>query len=280
MYLVTGATGNVGAEVVAALAGAGEPVRALVRDPARASLPAGAEAVGGDLNEPASLTDALAGVRALFLLPGYEGLAGTCGLALRAGVERVVLLSGGSAETGDLENAVARYMILSEQAVENSGLPWTFLRPRSFMSNALRWIPQLEKGDVVRVPFAEVPTASIDPADIAAVAVAALMNDGHEGAVYDLTGPEPLLPAEQVAVLAEELGRDLRCEGLSDEEARAEMSASMPAAYVDAFFAFFVDGLVDEQTVYPTVREVTGHEPRTFRQWAKAHADAFRVGGN
>ncbi|MGK5533760.1 NAD(P)H-binding protein [Streptomyces sp. URMC 129] len=276
---MTGATGNVGAEVVAALTGAGQRVRALVRDPAKASLPAGAEAVAGDLNKPASLADALAGVRGLFLLPGYADMADTLEFAMRAGVDRVVLLSGGSAETGDMDNAVARYMILSEQAVRDSGLPWTVLRPRSFMSNALRWLPQLAAGDVVRVPFADVPTASIDPADIAAVAAAALLNDGHEGQVYDLTGPEPLLPADQVAVLAGVLGRDLRCEGLSTEEARAEMSASMPTPYVDAFFSFFADGTLDEKTVYPTVREVTGREPRTFEDWARAHADAFRVGG-
>jgi uncharacterized protein YbjT (DUF2867 family) len=276
MILVTGATGNVGAELVTALAEAGEPVRALVRKPQDAVLPPGVEPVVGDLNRPESLTDALAGARGLFLLPGYADLPGMLALARRAGVARVVLLSGGSAALEDMDNAVSRYMTVSERHVRESGVPWTFLRPRAFMSNALRWLPQLATGDVVRVPFAGVRAAVIDPFDIAAVAAQALLNDGHASQIYELTGPDSLLPADQVGVLATVLERDLRCEGLTNDEARAEMNAAMPAEYVDAFFSFYVDGTLDESQVLPTVREVTGQPPRTFEQWALAHADAFR----
>ncbi|MBT2235760.1 NmrA family NAD(P)-binding protein [Nonomuraea sp. NEAU-A123] len=204
MILVTGATGNIGSPLVAALAQAGQRVRALVRDPRAVTLPPG-----------------------------------------------------------------------SERAAREPGVPWTFLRPRAFMSNALRWLPQLRTGDLVRVPFAGVAAAAIDPADIAAVAALALTSDGHEGRIYELTGPDSLLPADQIAVLAKVLRRDLRCEGLPDEEARAQMEASMPVEYVDAFFSFYVDGTLDESQVLPTVQEVTGHPPRTFEQWAETHADAF-----
>jgi uncharacterized protein YbjT (DUF2867 family) len=276
MILVTGATGNVGAELVTALAEAGEPVRALVRKPQDAVLPHGVEPVAGDLNRPESLTGALDGARGLFLLPGYADLPGLLALARRAGVARVVLLSGGSAALEDMDNAVSRYMTVSERDVRESGVPWTFLRPRAFMSNALRWLPQLATGDVVRVPFAGVRAAAIDPFDIAAVAARALLSDGHAGQIYELTGPESLLPADQVGVLATVLERDLRCEGLTNEEARAEMGAAMPVEYVDAFFSFYVDGTLDESQVFPTVREVTGRPPRTFERWALAHADAFR----
>lgn len=276
MFFVTGATGNVGSELVAALLAAGERVRALVRDPQRSRLPAGAEPVVGDLNRPDTLDEALDGVRGVFLLPGYADMTGLLDRVRRAGVERVVLLSGGSAASGDLSNAVSRYMILSERAVAESGLPWTFLRCSAFMSNALRWLPQLREGDVVRVPFAGVRAAAIDPYDIAAVAAEALRADGHAGQAYPLTGPEPLLPAEQVAVLGTVLGRQLRCQALSNEQARAEMEASMPVEYVDAFFQFYVDGTLDESVVLPTVHQVTGRPPRTFRQWAEAHAGDFR----
>jgi uncharacterized protein YbjT (DUF2867 family) len=276
MILVTGATGNVGAELVTALAEAGEPVRALVRKPQNAVLPPGVEPVAGDLNQPESLTGALAGAHGLFLLPGYPDLPGLLALARRAGVARVVLLSGGSAALEDMDNAVSRYMAVSERHVRESGVPWTFLRPRAFMSNALRWLPQLAAGDVVRVPFAGVRAAAIDPFDIAAVAARALLSDGHASQIYELTGPDSLLPADQVGVLAKVLERDLRCEGLTNEEARAEMSAAMPVEYVDAFFSFYVDGTLDESQVLPTVREVTGRPPRTFDQWVRAHADAFR----
>lgn len=276
MILVTGATGNIGSALVTALDRAGQRVRALVRDPRTATLPPGVQPVTGDLNEPGSLADALNGVRGVFLLPGYADMPGLLAQIRRAGAERVVLLSGGSAEQADMSNAISRYMALSEQATREAGVPWTFLRPRAFMSNALRWLPQLQAGDLVRVPFAGVAAAAIDPADIAAVAALALTGDGHEGRIYELTGPDSLLPADQVAVLAKVLDRDLRCEGLPDEEARAQMEATMPVEYVDAFFSFYVDGTLDESPVLPTVQEVTGHPPRTFEQWARAHADAFR----
>jgi uncharacterized protein YbjT (DUF2867 family) len=275
MILVTGATGNVGSALVRQLAEAGEPVRALSRSGNVSKLPPGAEAAAGDLNNPESLIPALAGVRAVFLLPGYENMPETLAEIRRAGAERVVLLSGGSAGSGDLGNAVSRYMIESETAVRESGLPWTFLRPSGFMTNTLQWADQLRAGDVVRAPWAGVRIANIDPWDIAAVAATALRSKEHEGRSYALSGPESLLPANRVRILGEVLGRELHFEGQSDEEARAEMSAQMPAKYVDAFFSFYSDGTLDESRVLPTVREVTGREPRTFRQWAEANAAAF-----
>ncbi|MFI5593000.1 NAD(P)H-binding protein [Amycolatopsis sp. NPDC051758] len=274
MFLVTGATGNVGAEVVSVLAASGEPVRALVRRP-DAVLPDGAEAAVGDLNDPAGLGDALKGVDGVFLMAGYNDMPGMLAKARDAGVRRIVLLSGGSAALEDLGNAVSRYMTLAERAVRASGPAWTFLRPRAFMSNALRWLPQLREGDTVRAQFPDVAAASVDPADIAAVAVRALAG-GHEGRVYDLTGPAALRPAEQVAVLAEVLGRDLEFVGLTNDETRAELEASMPVEYVDAFWNFYVEGTLDEATVHPAVPEVTGRPARTFAQWAAAHADLFR----
>ncbi len=277
MILVTGATGNAGGAVVRALVSAGEDVRALIRPGGdQSALPAGAEGVAGDLNRPETLSAALAGVRTVFLLSGYQDMPGVLAEIRRAGVERVVLLSSSAAPGGDMSNAVARYHILSETAVRGSGLPWTFLQPNSLMSNALQWRSQLQAGDVVHAPFADVRVATIDPHDVAAVAAEALTSGGHEGRSYRLSGPESLLPADRVAVLAKVLGRDLRFEGQSDADARAEMSATMPSEYVEAFFSFFADGKLDESKVLPTVQEVTGRQPRTFEQWARAHAGAFR----
>jgi uncharacterized protein YbjT (DUF2867 family) len=275
-FLVTGATGNVGGEVVAALLAGGHQVRALVRGERPAALPAEATAVAGDLNEPASLSAALAGAQGVFLLPGYADMAGVAAQAKAAGVRRVVLLSGSSAGSGDTGNAVSAYMIRSEAEVRESGVPWTILRPFAFMSNALRWLDQLRAGDVVREPFAEVPVAVIDPFDIGAVAAAALTSADHEGQTYVLSGLQSSLPADRLRVLGEVLGRDLRLEPLSNEEARTTMTAQMPVAYVDAFFSFYVDGTLDESQPQPTVARVLGREPRTFPDWARAHADAFR----
>lgn len=275
MILVTGATGNVGAELVGVLAAAGQPVRAVTRDPTRVAPRPGVEYVAGDLGRPDSLQPALDGVRGLFLLPGYPGAPKLLADAGRAGVQRVVLLSGGSAGLGDLSNAITRYMAESEQAVRESGLPWTFLRPSAFMSNALRWVAQLAAGDVVRVPFAGVRTADVDPYDIAAVAARVLTTDGHQGQIYWPTGPESLLPADRLGILGTVLGRELRLYAQPDDEARAEMLKTTPVEYVDAFFDFYVAGSLDESVVRPTVQQVTGTPPRTFQQWATAHASAF-----
>jgi uncharacterized protein YbjT (DUF2867 family) len=275
VILVTGASGNAGGGVVNGLLELGADVRAAVRPGSEKRLPDGVAAAPTDLNDPDSVRRAADGTTAAFLLSGYKGIDASLTSLADAGVERVVLLSSSAGPTGKLDNAVARYHILSERAVRDSGLPWTFLQPNSLMSNAYRWLPRLETGDVIRAPFADVAISVIDPDDLGAVAARALTTPDHDGRTYRLSGPEALRPAEQVAIVAKYAGRDLRFEGQSDEEARAEMEQSMPKEYVDAFFEFFSDGLIDETTVHPTVMEVTGREPRSFEQWAEAHAGAF-----
>jgi uncharacterized protein YbjT (DUF2867 family) len=263
MILVAGATGNVGRELVRELAERGAPVRGLSRN----------GEVRGDLTDPPSLRPALAGVSEMFLLSGYS--PEIFAEARKAGVQRVVLMSGSSAETGDRTNAVARYMIETEEALRSSGLGWTILRPRTFMTNTLTWADQVRAG-VVRAPWPEVAVATVDPADIAAVAAVALTEPGHEGREYPVTGPEALRPADRVRLVAEALGREVRYEPQPDDEARAEMSAQMPEEYVNAFFSFFAEGTLDESKVFPTVAEVTGREPRRFADWARANAAKFR----
>jgi uncharacterized protein YbjT (DUF2867 family) len=276
MILVTGASGHIGRELVTQLAAAGQPVRALTRSPGRDQLPPGAEAAGGDLNDPAGLRPALDGAEAVFLLPGYADMPGVYAQARKAGLLRVVQLSGLSARNGDAGNAITAFMLDSERAARDSDLAWTILRPAMFMTNALQWLPQLRAGDVVRAPWGGVRSAVTDPADIAAVAALALTGSGHEERLYELSGPDALTPGERVAVLAETLGRPLRYQEQPDDEVRAQMTKDTPAEYVDAFFDFYSRGSLDESAVLPTVRELTGRAPRTFAHWAAAHAAEFR----
>jgi uncharacterized protein YbjT (DUF2867 family) len=273
MILVTGATGNIGTATITALRETGAPVRAVSRS--EQDWPAGVEGVVGDLGDP-SIAAAAEGVEAAFLLAGYGGEAALLEALRATGARRVVLLSSSSAPSGAMHNAVARYHLLSEQAVARSGLGWTYLRPNSFYANALRWLPQLRAGDVVRGPFGSVPIAAVDPADVAAVAALALTTGDHAGQAYRLSGPQALRPAEQVEILGAAIGRDLRWEGWSDEQSRTELEAQMPAEYAAAFVEFFVDGIVDETTVQPTVPELLGRPAATFGSWAAANADAFR----
>jgi uncharacterized protein YbjT (DUF2867 family) len=277
MILVTGATGNVGRELVRTLAAKGVAVRALSRPAAGGTprLPDGVQAVPGDLNDPASLDPALDGADGLFLLPGYADMPGILARARQADVKHVVQLSGMSADSPDMANAITRYMADSERAVRDCGIAWSIIRPAAFMTNAFRWLPRLRAGDVVRLPFAAVRTATIDPADIAEVAALALITRHHEGRIYPVSGPHSLTPADQIAILGRALGRTLRFEAQPDDEARTEMSKSMPAPYVDALFRFYVDGTLDESKVLPTVQAVTGRPPHTFGQWAASHAGDF-----
>jgi uncharacterized protein YbjT (DUF2867 family) len=259
MILVTGATGNVGGAVVEALRAAGVEVRPVSRSS------------GVDLNDPATVP--FDGATAAFFMSGYP--AELFAAAKRSGVERAVLLSGSSAEGGDRANAVSRYMMDSEDALKASGLAYTILRPHAFFSNALRWLPQLKAGDVIREAFPAVASSAIDPADIAAVAANALTNDDHAGRTYRLTGPAPLLIADRVRILGEALNRPLTLDPFTDEEAREDMGKTMPPEYVEAFMAFYVDGTLDESMVLPTVEQITGRKPRTFARWAAEHAHEF-----
>jgi len=286
MILVTGATGHVGGELVRQLAAAGESVRAMTRRPGEARLPEGVEAVYGDAEDPGSLDAAFAGARGAFLMSAQAVGAGSmepthdialARAAARAGVRRVVKLSvldGG----GGGDDVIARWHATAEAALTSADFAWTLLRPGRFMSNALQWAGMIRAGDEVSIPFADRPAASVDPADVAAIAALALTagSDGeHAGAAYELSGPQTLTPAEELSVLAEVLGRPLRLVEVSAEAARAGMERyGFPPEVVDAIMRSTQDS--DRGTeVLPTVEKLLGRPARTFTQWARAHAGAF-----
>ena len=269
--LVTGATGKVGRHVVDQLLRDGRRVRALTRDPAKADLPAAAEVVAGDLTAPETLAPALQGASAMHLIAfgdeRYTPLANAAEvveLATRAGVRRITVLTG-----TDDELAVAR-------AVEESGVEWTHLRPAEFMANALFWEPSIRTEGVVRAPFAHHPHAMVDEADVAAVAVSALREDGHSGRTYQLTGPAALSRADAVRTIGEAIGRELRFVELTEEQGREQLrAAGFPDDVVQAVIDYGRNPPPEAYTVVPTVEQVTGRPARTFAAWAAEHAGAF-----
>jgi uncharacterized protein YbjT (DUF2867 family) len=274
MIVVTGATGNVGGALVEQLGGSGLPVRGLTRDASRTGLLAGMEAAEGDLTRPDSLGAALKGAEALFLL-AYGDVPGVLRAARKAGVQRVVLLSSSAAESWP-DGAIGAAHRRAEEAVRDSGLRWTFLRPGQFAANALAWAPVIRQHGVVRTAFADVALPAIHEADIATVARAVLTGAGHDGRVYTLTGPEALTARQQVAELGAALGHELHYTEITPEQARQVMERHAPPAIVADLLAMMTNVTPDDARVLPTVEEVTGTPARTFGQWARDHIDAFR----
>ncbi|MFI5613653.1 NAD(P)H-binding protein [Amycolatopsis sp. NPDC051903] len=271
MIVVTGATGNVGRPLVAALASAGVRVTAVSRTPA--AVPDGAVHRVADLAAPDSLRPVLEGAEALFLFPGGPAPAELLSAAEAGGVRRLVLLSSQGAATRPEAYA---FFTAYEEAVRASDLPATILRPGGFATNALAWVPSVRASRTAAAPFADVALPFVDPADVASVAAAALLDDSHAGASYTVTGPAALTPRDRAAALATALGEPIRFVEQTPAEARAQLLELMPAPIADATLAVLGSPLPEEQKVSPDAELVLGRAPRTFAEWAAASADAFR----
>ncbi|MGW2780286.1 NAD(P)H-binding protein [Streptomyces populi] len=276
--LVIGATGNVGRHVVVQLLAAGVGVRALTREPGSAELPTEVEVVGGDLAEPDTLEDALAGNDTLFLIWPFLTTEGAPAVleAIARRARRVVYLSSSGVKDGverqtDPINQLHADM---ERLIEGSGLEWTFLRSDTIASNARGWAGQIRTTRVVRGPDIAA-TAVIHERDVAAVAVRALTDDGHVGMKHVVTGPQVLGRAEQVHMIGEAIGRPTRFEKVPTEVARRRMLADgRPPALVEALLA--AAARPESDLITSTVEEITGAPARTFRSWAEEHSDSFR----
>ena len=275
MILITGATGHIGSELIAALlpAQAGH-TRVLTRNP-DAVFPDGTQKVVADLGD-SDLAPVLDGVHAVFLLTDGLNIAAhdhrLIAAAQQAGVERIVKLSVRSV-AHDATDPITTWHRAGEEAIRDSGIGWTFLRPTALMSNALNWAPMIATDQVVHAPFAAGRAAVVDPADIAAVAAASLTQDGHNHRVYELTGPEPLSPTDQVAILSHVLDRDLRYAETDPADTTAQMvSYGMPEELAHAIIEMFRSTLKPYNSE-PTgdITTVTSRPARSFTDWAQAH---------
>jgi len=280
--LVIGGTGTVGRQVLSQLAAQGVRVRAMARDLGAARLPPQVEVVRGDLTLPETLDPCLDGIDMVFLVWTAPAAAVSPALeriAKRA--RRIVFLSAPLKTAHPLfqQPSPGRAMVEQiERLIETSGLQWTILRPGMFAANALNWwAPQIRAGDVVRWPYLSTPTAPIDERDIAAVAVRALCEQGNAGAEYVLTGPQSSTQFEQLSTIGRVIGRSLRIEEISPDEARQELLPLMPLAIVNMLLNAWAAALGQPAFVTSTVADITGTPARAFADWVTDHSAEFRI---
>ena len=278
--LVTGATGHIGRRVVAQLDRIGRAVRAVTRSPESAGLPPRVELARADFAEPATLDPWLDDVDAAFLVwTAPVATAADVIQRIAARVPRIVLVTSPHQTPHPFfqqPNALRAVHAELDRLVETSGAAWTILRPAIFALTSLWWWgAQIRTGDVVRWFHGDAAAAPVHEDDLAAVAVCALCEPGHNGRDYVLTGPESLTQREQLAAIAHAIGRPLRFEELSEPDARAELLAIMPPPVLDLLLPAYRAAVGRPAFVTATVSEVTGVPARTFSAWARDHAAEF-----
>jgi uncharacterized protein YbjT (DUF2867 family) len=280
--LVIGATGNVGREVVGQLAETGARFRAMTRHPDAAGFPPQVEVVRGDLTSPDTLDRCLQEIDTVFMVwvaPPDAAAGALERIANRA--RRIVFLTAPLKTPHPFfqqPNPARDVAERIERLIETSGMEWTFLRAGMFAGNARHfWAPRIRAGDVVRWPYLNAPTAPTDERDLAAAAVRTLCEDGHAGAEYVLTGPQSLTQAEQVHTIGRAIGRSLRVEEMSPDEARSELLPVLGSpAVVNMLLNAWAAAIGQPAFVTSTFAALTGVPPRTFFDWATDHAAEFR----
>lgn len=284
LILVIGATGTVGSEVVKQLVEGEHRVRALVRDPAKASkFGPEVEIVKGDLAKPETLAAAFAGIEKAFVLspplgPEFPDLEGNAfNAAKKSGVTHIVKQSGSSSlETFMTGTPFAEWQGESEKRLRALGVDWTILRPGPFYTNVITAWGIMSRGGLF-LPAGNGKDQPIDPRDIAAVAVKALTTPGHEGKTYELTGPELLSYAEVVQIIGTVTGKPLKYVDVPEAVWRQEMlGAGAPPFVVESMLSYFAGVRAGRLSVTSTVPELLGRPARSYEQWAKDHREALQ----
>jgi len=284
MILITGAAGTVGSEVVKQLQKTGAKFRAGYASEAKAAeaRAKGIDAVVANYADAQSLDAALAGVDKLFLLAGgapnqTELELNVVAAAKRAGVKHIVKLSVWGAEGEAFSFAKVHRPV--EKAIEKSGATWTHLRPNGFMQNMATYMGSTIRGEgAFYVAAGDAQISHVDVRDIAAVAVKALTEPGHENTVYTLSGPAPLTYNEIAETLTRAAGKPVKYVDLPAATYKeAIVGAGVPPAYADAMinlYDYYKEGHARATT--NDVKRVTGRDPIPFAQFAEENAQAFR----
>lgn len=281
---VTGSTGTIGSELLRLLSAAQAPTRAVFRDARKIQKLAHVVWLQADLRDTRVLEPALAGTTRLFLLSNNEtGFSKLQIDALRAaerfGVAHVVKLSALGASDHS-KSSIGREHWEVEQALQQTSMTWTILRPHAFMQNWLGDIADsIRVEGIIESPIGDGRVPFIDTRDIAAVAAEALLHpEVHAGHKYFLTGSEAVGLADVAAALTDLIGRRVTYRPISMDEARARMGArGTPPDQVEATLAIaaYQKAGGPTSTVSDKVARILGRPPRTIRDFVQDHADQF-----
>jgi uncharacterized protein YbjT (DUF2867 family) len=283
MILITGATGNNGRELVRQLVAAGQRVRALVRNPAKAAELKGpnVELAVGDFDQPETLHAALRGVDKAFLLtPVAEHFAewqsAFIEAAQRAEVKHLIKFSGMGADSGTKVELLHLHSE-TDNLLRNSGIPFTILQPNSFHQNLLSSADTIRTQGAFYWPLKNAAQSTVDIRDINAVAARVFITPGHEGNAYVITGPEALTFQQAAERLSTILGREIQYVDVPLSTAADGMRKSgMPEWNVRALselLGYFASGAA--ATVTDTVPRLLGRPAISFEQFVQDHRAAF-----
>jgi uncharacterized protein YbjT (DUF2867 family) len=279
--LVIGGTGTVGSQVVQQLLARKQAVRVLTRDPAKA--PTGVEAVAGDLIDPSTLPPAFDGVDSVFMVNAlsptepHEAMMAV-GAARDARVKRFVFMTVAHVDKHPLVPHFAAKMPV-ESALRASGIPFTILRPNSFMQNDLRYKDAMLGMGVYPQPLGDIGCSRVDARDIGELAAIALTDGSHEGRCYHVCGPRVESGEAVAALWTQALGKPVRYFGNDLDAWGGMMRQFLPAWLVYdlklMYAAFMKDGLIATGEEVATMTQLLGRPPRDSQALAKETAAAW-----
>lgn len=284
MILITAAAGTIGSNLTYILAHAKVPFRAQVHHRERvapAILDLELDLVEADFSKPETLAPALEGVTTLFLnSPGDNNLveyqANVIDQAKRAGVQHVIKLS----TIGAAPNAIfatGRWHFEVEQRLEASGLKYTHLRSHSLMQNFFNYAPFIRQEGAFIAPMGSGKIPLVDVRDIATVAAILLTSEGHEGMIYEVTGPEAITYQDTATAFTKVLGRPIRYIDIPLAKTREAMvNGEWPEWMIDdvlSLYKFFREGNASQVT--DTIEKLMERPATSFEQFVRDYAGVF-----